>query len=142
MARDRFPGGEFTNLLISCLNDSNEGIMGGEAEMRGFMVKCGERPLEGVVCEIPMRPPINDGAMESMECTWVDIWYMLDWIIGLCRKMAEMHFPGMGCSTSEMLLCLTEMELIASGESHSTWGASHQPAFMSGCLTISHTCLQ
>ena len=129
-------------MLISCLNDSNEGIMGGEAEMRGFMVKCGERPLEGVVCEIPMRPPINDGAMESMECTWVDIWYMLDWIIGLCRKMAEMHFPGMGCSTSEMLLCLTEMELIASGESHSTWGASHQPAFMSGCLTISHTCLQ
>ena len=47
-ARDRFPGGEFTNLLISCLNDSNEGITGGEAEMRGFMVKCGERPLEGV----------------------------------------------------------------------------------------------
>ena len=48
MARDPFPGGEFTNLLISCLDDSNEGIIGGEAEMRGFMVKCGERPLEGV----------------------------------------------------------------------------------------------
>ena len=27
-------------MLISCLNDSNEGII-------GFMVKCGERPLEG-----------------------------------------------------------------------------------------------
>ena len=88
-----------------------------------------------------MRPPINDGAMESMECIWVDIWYMLDWIIGLCHKMAEMHFPGMGCSTSETLLCLTEMELIASGKSQSAWGACHQPAFMSGCLTISHTCL-
>ena len=48
MARDPFPGGEFTNLLSSCLDDSNEGIIGGEAEMRGFMVKCGERPLEGV----------------------------------------------------------------------------------------------
>ena len=27
-------------------NDSNEGTIGGEAEMRGFMVKCGERPLK------------------------------------------------------------------------------------------------
>ena len=45
--RDCFPGGEFTNLLISCLNDSYEGIVGGKAEMRGFMVKCGERPLVG-----------------------------------------------------------------------------------------------
>ena len=31
---------------------------------------------------------------------WVDIWCMLDWIIGLCHKTAEMHFPGMSCSTS------------------------------------------
>ena len=31
--------------------------------------------------------------------------------------------------------------LIASAKSQSTRGASHQPAFMSGCLTISHTCL-
>ena len=35
------------NLLFSCLNSSNEGIIGGEAEMKGFMVKCGERPFEG-----------------------------------------------------------------------------------------------
>ena len=35
---------------------------------------------------------------------------------------------------------LTEM-LIASAKSRSARGASHQPAFMSGCLTISHTCL-
>ena len=57
--RDLFPGEEFTNLLISCLNDSNEGILGGEAETRGFMVKCEERPLEGEVCEIPVRAPMN-----------------------------------------------------------------------------------
>ena len=31
--------------------------------------------------------------------------------------------------------------LIASAKSRSVRGASHQPAFMSGCLTISHTCL-
>ena len=31
--------------------------------------------------------------------------------------------------------------LIASAKSWSARGASHQPAFMSGCLTISHTCL-
>ena len=45
--RDRFPRGEFPNLFSNFLKSSNEGIIGGEAEMRGFMVKCGERPLEG-----------------------------------------------------------------------------------------------
>ena len=47
MVRDRFPGGKFTNLLFNYFNGSNEEIIGGEAEMRGFMVKCWERPLEG-----------------------------------------------------------------------------------------------
>ena len=79
------------------------------------------------VCEVPMRPHTNDGAMESVECIiWVDICCMLDWIIGLCHKMAEMHFPGL---------------LIASAKFRSMMGASHQPTFMSGCLTISHMCL-
>ena len=73
------------NLLSSCLNDSNEGILGGEAETRGFMVKCGERPLEGEVCEIPVRLPMNVCAMETVECIWVDIWCMLGWVIGLCH---------------------------------------------------------
>ena len=31
--------------------------------------------------------------------------------------------------------------LIASAKSRSVRGASHQPAFMSSCLTIGHTCL-
>ena len=57
VVRDRFSGGEFTNLLFNYFNGSNEGIIGGEAEMRGFMVKCGERPLEGEgmrnSCEAP-----------------------------------------------------------------------------------------
>ena len=47
MVRDRFPGGEFTNLLFKYFIGSNEGIISGVAEMKGFMVKCEERPLEG-----------------------------------------------------------------------------------------------
>ena len=42
-----FPRWEFANLLFNYFNGSNEGVIGGEAEMRVFMVKCGERPLEG-----------------------------------------------------------------------------------------------
>ena len=37
----------------------------------------------------------------AAEYMWVDIWCMLDWIIGLSQKTAEMYFPGMGHSTSE-----------------------------------------
>ena len=47
MVRDRFAGAEFTNLLFNYFSGSNEGIIGEEAEMRGFMIKCGERLLEG-----------------------------------------------------------------------------------------------
>ena len=28
---------------------------------------------------------------------------MLNWIIGLCHKTEEIHFPGMSCSTSEYI---------------------------------------
>ena len=44
VVRDCLPGGEFANLLFSYFNGSNKGIKCGEAEMRGFMVKCVERP--------------------------------------------------------------------------------------------------
>ena len=37
--------------------------------------------------------------------------------------------------------CEPSVMLIASAKSQSVRGASHQPAFMSGCLTISHMCL-
>ena len=52
-------------MLFSCLNDSNEGMFGGEAETRGFMVKYEKRPIEGEVCEIPVRPAMNDGAIAN-----------------------------------------------------------------------------
>ena len=48
-----------------------------------------------------MRLPMNDGAMETVEHMSVDIWYMLDGVIGLCHKTTEIHFPGMRHSTSE-----------------------------------------
>ena len=44
---------------------------------------------------------MDDGAMETVEYMWVDVWCMLNWIIGLSHKTAEIHFSGMSCSTSE-----------------------------------------
>ena len=62
---NRFPGGDVTNLLFNYFEGFNEGIIGREAELRGYMVKFGERLLEGRerVCEISMRLPMNNGAM-------------------------------------------------------------------------------
>ena len=51
----------------------NEGMISREAEIRGSMVKCGKRLLEvgergdGGVCEIPVKLPMNDGAVETVE---------------------------------------------------------------------------
>ena len=54
------------------------------------------------ICEIHVRLPMNNDAMETaVEYMWVDIWCMLDWIVGLCHKTAEMHFPGMSRLTGE-----------------------------------------
>ena len=55
------------------------------------------------VCKIPVRLPMNDVVIETVECMWVDIWCMLDQIEGLCHKRAEVHIPGMGCLTSECI---------------------------------------
>ena len=45
---------------------------------------------------------MSNGAMETaVEYMWVDICCVLDWIIGLCHKIAEIHFPGRNGSTSE-----------------------------------------
>ena len=52
-------------------------------------------------CEIPVRLPMNNGAIETVEYMWVNIWCMLDWIIGFCHKTTEMHFLGISCSTSK-----------------------------------------
>ena len=79
-------------MLSNYFNGFNEGMISGEAKMRGFMVRCGKRPFAvrgSGVCEIPVRLPMNDGAMKTVECMWVDIWCMLDWIIGLCQRLQK-----------------------------------------------------
>ena len=35
-----------------------------------------------------------DGPMETGEYIWVNVWCMLDWIIGLCHQSAEIYFLG------------------------------------------------
>ena len=74
---------EVMNLPINYFEGSKEWIIGREAERRSSMVKYGEVPLAGgaAACEIPVRFPMNDGAMESVPYMWVNIWCMLDWII-------------------------------------------------------------
>ena len=51
------------------------------------------------VCENSVRFSLNDDLMETVEYMWVDIWRMLDRIIGFCHKTAETHFLGISCST-------------------------------------------
>ena len=49
---------------------------------------------------------MNNNVVETaLEYMWVNIWHMLDWIIWLCHKTVEMHFPGMSRSTSEYTKC-------------------------------------
>ena len=58
------------------------------------------------ICEIQVRLPMKNDAMETpVEYMWVDIWCMLDWIVGLCYKTAEMHFPGMNRLAGEYTKC-------------------------------------
>ena len=93
------------NLLYNYFEGFKDIMVGREAEMRGSMVKYVERQLEGGggVCEISVRLPKNNGTMEIMEYMCVDRWCMLDWIIGLCHKTAEIHFSGMSCSSGEYM---------------------------------------
>ena len=50
------------------------------------------------VCEIPVRLPMDDAVMQTVECMWVDIWCMLDFL-GFPK---ELQLPGTGllCKTS------------------------------------------
>ena len=49
----------------------------------------------GGTCKNPVRLSMYNGPMETVECMWVNIWCMLDWIIGFGHKTAEIHFLGM-----------------------------------------------
>ena len=52
MVWDDFLGGEVVNFLFNYFEGFNEGIIGREAEVKGSMVKCWERPLDrgGSMC--------------------------------------------------------------------------------------------
>ena len=72
-------------------------------------------------------------------------WYHVDWF-GLIRGLvvAGKNVLRSGWEEQRIQVGVLGAELkmvIASAKSRSVRGASHQPAFMSGCLTISHTCL-
>ena len=62
-------------IAFKCFEGFNEGVIVREAEMRGSMVKRGERQLEGGrgVCEISVGLPMNNGTMEAVEYMCVDM---------------------------------------------------------------------
>ena len=45
-------------------------------------------------CENPVGLSKNDGPMEAVEYIWMNTWCMLNWIVGFCHKIAEIHFLG------------------------------------------------
>ena len=75
--------------------------MGMEQKKKGCMVKSGETLLEAEKHIKLVILSLCDGPMESVEYMWVNIWCMLNWIIGLCHKATKIHFFGIICSTSE-----------------------------------------
>ena len=50
----------------------------------------GRTIIESGICEIHVRLSMNNDTMETaVGYMWVDIWCMLDWIIGLFQKRAD-----------------------------------------------------
>ena len=52
---------------------------------------CGNVVWGRGACENLVRLSMDDGPMETVKYMWVNIWCMLEWIVGL----AEIHFLGM-----------------------------------------------
>ena len=65
----------------------------------------------------------------------IDIFNKCAWILLLKYKKGVTITNGF-----QKLLAESNRMLIASAKSRNVRGASHQPVFMSSCLTISHTC--
>ena len=58
-------------------------------------MKCCETPFErGGSCENSVRLSMYDGSMETAEYILMNIWCMLDCIVGFCHKTAEIHVLG------------------------------------------------
>ena len=67
-------------MLFNYFNGSHERIIGrwGIRNERFYDKMWGKMVRGMEVCEIPVRLPMNDTVMETVECMWVDIWCMLD----------------------------------------------------------------
>ena len=63
-----------------------------------FYSQMGESPVRRWWCVVEgvSENPVGFSLNEYM-C--VNIWCMLDWIIGFCHKTVEIHFLGISCST-------------------------------------------
>ena len=102
----------------------------------------GETPLEGVmwwrgwgVCESPVRFSLNDGPMETVEYMLVNIWCMLDWIIGFCYKIAEIYFLGISWSTFSLFTFPLENSTLSSYVKRSLESNSSNLLISNGVVT-------
>ena len=75
------------NLLFNSFEGSNEEKRVGKkgktfySEMQGNVVR------RGWVCENLIKLSMYDGPIETIEYIWVNISYILDWIIGFCHTV-------------------------------------------------------
>ena len=94
---DRFPRGEITDLLFNYFEGFNEGMIGREAQMRGFMGKCEETPSEGGgegVREISVKLSMNNDTIQTgIHVGGYVVHARLDyWIMSQdCRKPFPWH---------------------------------------------------
>ena len=54
-------------------------------------MKKNEWATEQRSCKNPVRLLMYDGPMKIIKYMWLNIWFMLDWIVGFCHKTAKMH---------------------------------------------------
>ena len=65
--------------------------------------KCGNVIFVEGACENPVRLTMYDGHMETVEYMWVNIWFTLDLVVGICQKIKLQKYTSLAyrCSTSE-----------------------------------------
>ena len=95
MIPDRFPRVEDLNFLFNGFEGSNEEKIWekwlGNKRKRFYIEICGNAARREGACENSVGLSMYDGPMGTVEYMWVNIWCMLDWIIGFCYKSAEIH---------------------------------------------------
>ena len=72
--RDRFPGGDITNLLLNIFEDSNEEVMVVNRREQFYGKMLGKATREGGTCKNPVKPSMYDARMETVmlnTCGWI-----------------------------------------------------------------------